>query len=263
MLTVRLSTALPCSPDDRRTAQNGISGGSPTKGLPFSKNDVSDDSLYNTHVADCALEVRMGFVRKVFGIVAVQLLTTISITAAVFLSPSLRAFVQERRQLNMFTFMVAFGLLIALLGNRHKSPLNMQLLGAFTVAESLAVATAISSMNGVVVLQAGIITAAVTCGLVLFTFQTKRDFTPLNSLLLTALWVMIGISFVQLMLPFDGQVALVRSAAGAALFSLFIIVDVQIMLKKISTDEYILCAINLYLDILNLFLEILKAMSRK
>ena len=83
------------------------------------------------------------------------------------------------------------------MGNRHKSPLNMQLLAAFTVAESIAVATAISMVNGVIVLQAAVLCAAVVTGLVLFTFQTKRDFTPMNSILVTALWVMIGISFVQ------------------------------------------------------------------
>jgi hypothetical protein len=52
---------------------------------------------YGTHVADCALEVRLGFVRKVFSIVAAQLLCTIAVTAAVFMSPTLRTFVQERQ----------------------------------------------------------------------------------------------------------------------------------------------------------------------
>lgn len=242
------------------TSKSPIPGKLPT----YTKgNGVTDASLYGAHVADCALDVRMGFVRKVFGIVAAQLLCTITITAAVFNSPTLRTYVQERRQLNMFTFFVAFGLLLALLGNRHKSPINMQLLAAFTVAESIAVATAISALNGVIVLQAGLITAAVVTGLLAFTFQTKRDFTPLNSMLLTALWVMIGISFVQIMIPFSSSTTLLHSAIGATVFSLFIIVDVQLMLKKLSTDEYILAAINLYLDILNLFLEILKAMNRK
>ena len=51
---------------------------------------------YGTHVADCALEVRLGFVRKVFAIVAAQLLCTVTICAAVFVSPSLRTFLQLR-----------------------------------------------------------------------------------------------------------------------------------------------------------------------
>eukprot|EP00038_Savillea_parva_P006963 m.167011 g.167011 ORF g.167011 m.167011 type:complete len:256 (+) comp12767_c0_seq1:34-801(+) len=244
--------------------QAPVSPSAPTKGtLPFSTKDVSDASLYGTHVADCALEVRLGFVRKVFAIVAAQLLCTVTICAAVFVSPSLRTFLQLRPQLSLFSCFVALGLLFALLGNRHKSPLNMQLLAAFTVAESVAVATVLSTMNGIIVMQAAVLTGAVVCGLLLFTFQTKRDFTPLNSVLITALYVMIGISFIQIMFPFSSQTTMLHSAIGASVFSMFIIVDVQMMLKKVSTDEYILCAINLYLDILNLFLEILKAMNRK
>lgn len=57
---------------------------------------TSSPPRYGTHVADCALEVRLGFVRKVFAIVAAQLLCTIAVTSAVFLSPSLRLFVHER-----------------------------------------------------------------------------------------------------------------------------------------------------------------------
>lgn len=47
------------------------------------------------------------------------------------------------------------------------------------------------------------------------------------------------------------------------LSSLFIIVDTQMMMRKRSPDEYMLCVIDLYLDILNLFLHILKAVGKR
>ena len=47
------------------------------------------------------------------------------------------------------------------------------------------------------------------------------------------------------------------------LFSAFIVVDTQKILKKVSTDEYILCAIDLYLDIINLFLYILRMLNER
>lgn len=34
-------------------------------------------------------------------------------------------------------------------------------------------------------------------------------------------------------------------------------------MKKLSVDEYILAAINIYLDLINLFLEILRILSKK
>ena len=51
-------------------------------------------------------------------------------------------------------------------------------------------------------------------------------------------------------------------AAGALVFSLYLIYDTQIMMGgkhkyALSPEEYIFAALNLYLDIINLFLYIL------
>ena len=51
------------------------------------------------------------------------------------------------------------------------------------------------------------------------------------------------------------------SVAGALLFSGFIVFDTHMLIHKLSPEEYILAAINLYLDIINLFLEILKILN--
>ena len=51
------------------------------------------------------------------------------------------------------------------------------------------------------------------------------------------------------------------SVAGAIVFSLFIVFDTHMMMHKLSPEEYILAAINLYLDILNLFLHILRLLG--
>ena len=48
---------------------------------------------------------------------------------------------------------------------------------------------------------------------------------------------------------------------GAALFSLFIIYDTHMLMRRLSAEEYIFAAINLYLDILNLFLHILRILG--
>jgi len=113
------------------------------------------------------------------------------------------------------------------------------------------------------VVQAAFMCAGITAGLVAFTFQTKVDFTPLASTCYTMLWVLILVGFMQLFFPFSSQAELVTASGGAALFSLFTVLDTQMMLKRRSTDEYIICALELYLDIINLFLEILRAMDSR
>uniref|UniRef100_A0A915IBB2 Uncharacterized protein n=1 Tax=Romanomermis culicivorax TaxID=13658 RepID=A0A915IBB2_ROMCU len=53
----------------------------------------------------------------------------------------------------------------------------------------------------------------------------------------------------------------VLSLGGAVLFSLFIIYDVQMIMNNMAAEEYILATITLYLDIINLFLHILRLLS--
>lgn len=48
---------------------------------------------------------------------------------------------------------------------------------------------------------------------------------------------------------------------GAFLFSGFIIFDTQMIMKTLNAEEYIVGVINLYLDIINLFIEILKILD--
>jgi FtsH-binding integral membrane protein len=51
---------------------------------------------------------------------------------------------------------------------------------------------------------------------------------------------------------------IVSTVFGAFLFSLFIIYDTHAIMKKVSPEDYIAAVVRLYLDIINLFIEILK-----
>ena len=64
----------------------------------------------------------------------------------------------------------------------------------------------------------------------------------------------------QVFFPSD-EMEFLMSLGGALLFSCFIVYDVHMLMHKLSPEEYILAAINLYLDIINLFLYILRILS--
>lgn len=226
-------------------------------------SDVPDDFLHGTYVASCHLQVRLGFIRKVYAIVCTQLLVTTVMSAFCITSTTAKQFVQTSPGVLSFVMILSFISLFALMAFRHSYPKNMILLGVFTIAESFLMATIVTFYDVAVVMQAAVLCLAVTLGLTVFTFQTTHDFTGLTSTLLIALWMLIGIGFVQYLFPFNNMVDFAYGLCGATLFSLFIVADTQMMLRKVSVDEYILCAINLYLDILNLFLYILKILNRK
>lgn len=51
------------------------------------------------------------------------------------------------------------------------------------------------------------------------------------------------------------------AGAGALVFCGFIIYDTSVLMKQLSPEEHILASINLYLDIVNLFLHILRVLD--
>jgi FtsH-binding integral membrane protein len=49
--------------------------------------------------------------------------------------------------------------------------------------------------------------------------------------------------------------------SGAAIFSAYIVYDTHMIMKHLSAEEYIVGVINLYLDIINLFIKILRLLQ--
>lgn len=66
----------------------------------------------------------------------------------------------------------------------------------------------------------------------------------------------------MIFLPKTKTLTLVYASLGALLFSVYLIYDTQLMLGgkhkyTISPEEYVFAALNLYLDIINIFVYIL------
>lgn len=110
-------------------------------------------------------------------------------------------------------------------------------------------------------LAAGI-TTAVVAALTVYALQTKYDFTTAGGMLTGALLALILVSFAAMFFPAVKPIELIISGGGALLFSAFLVVDIQMLMDgkrvQIGPDDYVLASLNLYLDILNLFLYILR-----
>ncbi|KAF0297440.1 ATP synthase subunit beta, mitochondrial [Amphibalanus amphitrite] len=115
------------------------------------------------------------------------------------------------------------------------------------------------------VLMAVGICTVVCLALTMFAFQTKYDFTMLNGILFVCLIVLMVFGLFAMIFP-GKVISLVYASLGALLFSVYLVVDTQMMMGgkhkyTISPEEYIFAALNLYLDIINLFLYILQIVA--
>lgn len=61
--------------------------------------------------------------------------------------------------------------------------------------------------------------------------------------------------------PTPKKIELVYGVVGALIFSGYILVDTQLVMRHYHVEEEIAAAISLYLDIINLFLSILRILN--
>ncbi|XP_043196653.1 protein lifeguard 1-like [Amphibalanus amphitrite] len=211
--------------------------------------------------------VRKGFIRKVYSILMAQLAVTAGIIA-IFFAESVREYAVRNQWIFWVAFAGTFACILTLAcceDMRRKTPHNFIFLGVFTVCEGVLLGCACASFKASEVLMAVGICTVVCLALTMFAFQTKYDFTMLNGILFVCLIVLMVFGLFAMIFP-GKVISLVYASLGALLFSVYLVVDTQMMMGgkhkyTISPEEYIFAALNLYLDIINLFLYILQIVA--
>lgn len=221
------------------------------------KGSIMDDFCYNNNVSKSNVYIRLGFLRKVYGILSTQLFVTTVVTAFTMFTPAAKLYISQNHWMVMVAFFMSLGLLIALMVKRRETPTNYILLSLFTLVQAYTVAVVVSFYDQLAVLQAFLLTMGVTVGLTLYTFQTKRDFSAWGAGLFAFLTVLMVGSMLQFFVA-NTHLEFVLSLAGAVLFSFFLIFDTHMIMHRVSPEDYITATIELYLDIINLFLHILR-----
>lgn len=209
-------------------------------------------------------QVRKGFVKKVLGIVLIQLLFTTIVVCQCLFDSNVKEFIDNNAWLLPACFLSQVcTILFMCTPARRQYPLNMFVLGYFTVTTAILVGvTGYSYDIRSVALAFGM--TSVCCLLVwLWAITTPYDLTQLYSLLVIGLVSLILTSLALYLIPFEVippfQSAV--SGMGCLIFMLYLAADIQLIMGdkslQISPEDYVLAAINLYLDIINIFLRIL------
>lgn len=155
---------------------------------------------------------------------------------------------------------VAFiGLMIA----RERTPLNLILLYTFTTAEGILLGGILeryiqAGLGGAVISAAGT-TALVTLVAGGYGVVTRRNLSGLRSVLTIGLFALLAAMLVGFFVHLPGlQFAI--SVVGALVFTGFITIDLQRLSRTRAATEgqAIMLAISIYLDIVNLFLFLLR-----
>ena len=155
----------------------------------------------------------------------------------------------------------AIGFMLLTFWKRKSYPTNLLFLTGFTVLEAYSISVIVSFYNAKIVVEALIFTLGIFVALSLFACQTKYDFTSWMPYLFGALWVLVLFGFMSMFFPYSSKVELGYGVVAALIFSGYILVDTQLIIRHYHVEEEIAAAISLYLDVINLFLAILRILN--
>ncbi len=154
-------------------------------------------------------------------------------------------------------------MLIGVFFMRRKKAISYTFLYTFTFISGITtypiVAHYLSIIGANAVLMAFGTTTVVFAGLAVYATATKRDLSFLSGILFAALLALIAISIFHLFWPLSSTGMLAFSFIGVLVFSGYVLFDFNRMKQYgVSAEEVPLMALNLYLDFINLFINILR-----
>lgn len=213
--------------------------------------------------------IRQAFITKVYLIILFQLSITSCFIILSLYSPLYIQIVQNSVFLYYLFFFFAFILVIIPIcsPNLYRTvPTNYILLIAFTMCFSYEISYETSFYSPNSVLFAVCLTFVCVITLTLYAKYTTKDFTIYGGVLYVFLTCLIFGSF--FLIFFNVKLFnFVITICSLICFSGYLIYDTQLIMgnrsREFSIDDYILAAINLYLDIINLFLDILRTISNR
>jgi FtsH-binding integral membrane protein len=205
-------------------------------------------------------EERATLVRRTYTLVFVNILVTMVGATYALSNPGLMQSVQRHPFLSMACIFIP---LLAAQFLRTRFPLNVAMVLLFTFAMGIFIAPALAlyeSRQSGVITQAALLTIGAFGILTAYAFISRRDFSAWGSFLSVGVWVIIGTSLLNMF--FRNETASLWIASVTVMtFSGLLIYDTWRLRNVFGPDEYVTAAVQIYLDLLNIFLSLLRVLS--
>jgi modulator of FtsH protease len=203
---------------------------------------------------------RATLVRRTYALVFTGVLATI---AGAAFSATQTAVLEAVVQHPIISALLMFAPLIAAQRAAKSFPANIGFVYLFTFMMGIFLAPTLlyyARVQPGVLGEAGILTATAFGALTMYAFVSRRDFSAWGSFFFTGLIVLIVASLLNLF--FHSAVAgLWLAAATVFVFSGLLVFDTWRIRNMYGPDDYVLAAVSIYLDLLNLFMAILSLLG--
>ena len=207
-------------------------------------------------------EERATLVRRTYGLVFVSVIVTALGVAFGFSQPRLMEAVARHP---IITMLVMFAPLWMAMQARHSFPRNLAFTLLFTFIEGIWLAPflfmAERQAPGITG-QAGLLTLSTFGVLSLYAVFSKRDFSAWGSFFIVGVWVLIATSLLNMFV--GSALGSIWIAGGTVLvFSGLLVFDTWRIVRsgQYGPDDYVPAAVNIYLDLLNIFIAIVSLLG--
>lgn len=213
-----------------------------------------NSQVYQPTAAEVSVPERLAFLRKIYGLLTLSVLFGIGGAWMMLSSESNLMMAYQYRFGFILLEIVA---LVAVYLLRHHPTWGLVSLLSFTTLTGIVSAPYVALYAPQAVAQAAWMTVGIFVGLSFYTITSKRDFSFMGGFLMAGLIALILAIILNIFFA-SGAMATLIALGGALLFSGFIVYDTFDILHRYPTEEFIPATLALYLDILNLFLMLLR-----
>ncbi|EGT31738.1 hypothetical protein CAEBREN_16020 [Caenorhabditis brenneri] len=239
------------------------------QGYGATTND-NPDAKYNLHFSNQS--VRAAFVRKVFTLVTIMFAITGGFCVIPMVSEPFRNWVYDNMWLYLVAIVVFLVVSIALTccGNlRRTFPTNIILLVIFTLSAAVMTMFITAYYNVQSVLICLCITTVCSASVIVYSIKTKSDLTSKMGIVFMLSMVLFSFGMFSLIFSLIFKwyfLYSVYSGLAALLMMFYLALDVQLLMGgrkyELSPEDYIFAAMEIFLDILNIFLMLLNIFGR-
>jgi FtsH-binding integral membrane protein len=207
-------------------------------------------------------EERATLVRRTYTLVLVSVLVTMVGSSFGLSQPNLMAAVQQHP---FIAFLVSLAPLLMATRAKAQFPMNIGLVLLFNFVMGVMISPALyfygRTQPGLIG-QAAVLTLGAFGILTLYAFVSRRDFSAWGSFLIVGLWVLIGTMLLNFFFH-NAAIDLWLASVAVLLFSGLLVFDTWRLRNYYGPDEYVGAAVQIYLDLLNMFMAILRVLGNR
>jgi FtsH-binding integral membrane protein len=207
-------------------------------------------------------EERATLVRRTYALVLVSILVTMVGTSFALSQPAVVGAVARHP---FIAFIAALAPLLLATRQKAMFPMNIGLVLLFNFAIGVMISPALlfyGQRQPGLIGQAAVLTIGAFGILTLYAFVSRRDFSAWGSFLIVGLWVLIGTMLLNLFFQ-NAAVDLWLASVTVLLFSGLLVFDTWRLRNFYGPDEYVGAAVQIYLDLLNIFMAVLRVLGNR